>query len=321
MSLLVFGGTGMLGRQIVQQALEKGFKVRCVVRNKRSAMFLQEWGAELVYGDLTIPETLPLAFQGISAVIDAATTRPEDSDQTIDVDWYGKLALIEIAKQVKIKRFIFISILNAHKYPSINLMQQKAKIETVLQNSGLPYTIFQGAAFYQGLVGQYILPILDGQTIWRTTQSLTLPYIDSQDAAKLCVKALSLPATEFQSFALVGPKAYTPDSLIQLCESFSGQKAVVKTVPIFILWGLRHFFGFFESTYKISDRLAFVELAEGIPFEQVNQYIRKNENFFSFDEEDKLMDLELYVKFFHELMVSLLRNFRAKVQKKKWLFF
>ena len=106
MSILIIGATGTLGRQIVKRTLDEGYQVRCLVRDFRRGAFLKEWGAELVYGDLAIPSTIPLALKGITTIIDCATIRSTSSYTSETIDWRGKLALIEAAKLVKLKKII-----------------------------------------------------------------------------------------------------------------------------------------------------------------------------------------------------------------------
>lgn len=314
MTLLIIGGTGTLGRQIVRKALEDGFQVRCIVRNKRTAKFLQEWGAELVYGDLTIPETLPLTFQGITAIIDTSTTRPKDDQKMVDIDWYGKLILIEMAKRVNIKRFIFFSIINADQYANIALMQQKANIEKVLSSSGVPYTIFKCTGFYQALISQYAIPILEGKSIWKTTESIKMSYIDTQDLAKFCIKSLSLKNTENKSFSLGGPKAWDSEEIISLCEKLSGQKAKVKMIPLGLLNIFRQVTLFFEWTYQISRRLAFLQLLQDNRQFIITQEIN-SENFkiYPYD----LISLEVYLREYFEMMLVTLENLDIDAQNKQ----
>lgn len=260
MSLLIIGGTGTLGRQVVLQALTKGYKVRCLVRNFRKASFLKEWGVELVYGDLTRPETIPPCLKGITAIIDASTSRPDELDALKKVDWDGKLYLIEAAKLAKIKRFIFFSAQNAEQFTNIPLMKLKSGIEIKLKQSDIPYTIFRLTGFYQGLIEQYAIPILENLPIWVTNENTYISYMDTQDIAKFCLRSLQIPKTINQTFFLSGSKGWVSSDIINLCEQLAGQQAKVQKIPLFLLKFVSNFFGFFEWGQNISDRLAFVEI-------------------------------------------------------------
>ena len=260
MSLLIVGGTGTLGRQIVLQALTKGYPVRCLVRNFRKANFLKEWGAELIYGDLSQPETIPPCLQGITAVIDASASRASDEADLKIVDWNGKLALIEAAKAANIKRFVFCSSQNVEQFLNIPLMEMKYGTEIKLKESGIPYTIFRLAGFYQGLIEQYGIPVLENLPILVTNENTRVSYMDTQDIAKFCLRSLQLPATTNKTFVLGGPKGWVSSEIISLCEQLAGQSAKVNKVPLVVLKLASGFFGFFEWSQSISDRLAFTEI-------------------------------------------------------------
>lgn len=260
MSLLIIGGTGTLGRQIVLQALTKGYQVRCLVRSFRKASFLKEWGAELIYGDLAQPDTIPPCFKGITAVIDVSTSRVTELDSLKNVDWKGKLYLIEAAKAANVKRFIFFSAQNVSRFKKIPLMKLKNGIEIKLKQSGIPYTIFQLTGFYQGLIEQYAIPILENIPIWVTNENTYISYIDTQDIAKFCLRAFQIPQTINQTFLLSGSKGWVSSDIITLCEQLAGQKAKVQYIPLSILISVSNFLGFFEWGQNISDRLAFTEI-------------------------------------------------------------
>ena len=260
MSLLIIGGTGTLGRQVVLQALTKGYQVRCMVRNFRKANFLKEWGVELVYGDLTRPETIPPCLKGITAVIDVSTSRANESDSLKKVDWFGKLYLIEAIEVASIKRFIFFSAQNVEQFNTIPLMKLKYGIERKLKKSTIPYTIFRLTGFYQGLIEQYAIPILENLPIWVTNENRNISYMDTQDIAKFCLRSLQIPQTVNQIFFLRGLKGWISSEIINLCEQLTDQDAKVQQIPLSLLRFISNFFGFFDWGQNISDRLAFAEI-------------------------------------------------------------
>lgn len=266
MTLLVVGATGTLGRQIARRALDEGYQVRCLVRSFKRAAFLKEWGAELVRGNLCDPETLPAAFDGVTAVIDAATARATDSLSIKQVDWEGKLALMQAAKSAGVQRYIFFSILDAEKYPDVPLMEIKRCNEAALAESGLNYTILRLAGFMQGLIGQYAIPILDNQAVWMTGEVVPIAYMNTQDIAKFAIRALSVPETENKTFPVVGTRAWSGDEIVALCNRLAGKEAKIIRSPLSLLRTVRKIARFFQWSWNVADRLAFVEvLASGKP--------------------------------------------------------
>lgn len=266
MKILVVGGTGTLGRQIVRHAIDKDYQVRCLVRNNGKASFLKEWGAELVKGDICNPKSLTSALEGVDIVIDAATARATDSLRIQEVDWQGKLNLIEASKQANIKRYIFFSILNAKDFDNVPLMNIKHCTELFLQECGLDYTIFRLAGFMQGLIGQYGIPILDNQAVWVSGENTPIAYMNTQDIAKFAVKAIEIPDTNNNIYPVVGTRSWTGEQIIELCERLSGKQAKISRIPLNLLRFLRGFTRGFKWTLNISDRLAFGEvLASGKP--------------------------------------------------------
>lgn len=256
-----------MGRQVARHAIDEGYEVRCLVRSSKKAAFLKEWGAELVRGDLCYPQTLETAVDGVDAVIDASTSRPTDSLSIKQVDWDGKVALIQAAA-ANIQRFILFSILNNQEYPEVPLMEIKRCTELFLAESGLNYTVLQLAGFMQGLIGQYGIPILEAQPVWVTGESSPIAYMDTQDVAKFAIQALKREETQNKVFPVVGTRAWSAQEIINLCENLSGKTARIARMPLNLLRTIRNILRFFQWGWNVSDRLAFTEvLASGKPLD------------------------------------------------------
>uniref|UniRef100_A0A7S2BBM5 NmrA-like domain-containing protein n=2 Tax=Pycnococcus provasolii TaxID=41880 RepID=A0A7S2BBM5_9CHLO len=262
MSMLVVGATGTLGRQVVRRALDEGYEVRALVRPRQNpADFLRDWGAVTVKGDLNDPSSLPPALVGVHTVVDCATARPEESVRA--VDWEGKVALIQACQAMKIQRYVYMSIANCDKHPDVPLMAVKSCTEEYLQTSGLNYTVLRACGFMQALIGQYAIPILEGNQVWGTDDTTRTAYLNTQDAARMCLAAVRSDEAVGKTLTLAGPRAFTVSEVIALCEKLAGASANVSKVPVSVLRTAKAITGVFQWTGDAADRLAFAEVLSG----------------------------------------------------------
>jgi uncharacterized protein YbjT (DUF2867 family) len=312
MQILVVGATGTLGRQIARQALDAGHDVRCMVRSPRKAAFLQEWGCQLTRGDLLEPDSLDYALEGQEAVIDAATARANDPGSAYDVDWTGKQNLFAACQRAGVKRVVFVSLLNAARHRDVPLMDVKACTEQWLEASDLDYTILGCVAFMQGLISQFAIPVLEGQTVWVSGTPTPIAYMNTQDVARFAVAALMRPQTVRKSFPVVGTRAWTTGEITQLCERSTGKDARVFRVPPALLKLMRGVTSFFEASLNVAERLAFDTVISG--GERLDAPMDESYAAFGLDA-DSTTSLESYLKEYYDTILKRLREMEADLDK------
>ena len=312
MQVLVVGGTGTLGRQIARRALDDGHQVRCMVRTPRKASFLQEWGCELTRGNLLQPDSLDYALDGVDAVIDAATSRPDDPKSIYVTDWDGKVNLLRACERADVKRYVFLSLLGAHRHRSVPLMDIKACTENFLESSDFDYTILQGAAFMQGVISQFAIPVLESQTVWVSGSPTAISYMNTQDVARFAVAALDRPETIRNSFPVVGPKAWNSGELVQFCEKCTGKSARVFRMGAAPILALQAIASFFEPTVNIAERLAFAEVTGS--GQSLDAPMESTYAAFGLDPSETT-SLESYLREYYDTILKRLREMEADLDK------
>ena len=314
MQVLIIGGTGTLGRQIAKIAKDADYQVRCLVRTPRKASFLQAWGCEITQGDLLDIESLEYSLEGVDAVIDASTSRPDDPKSIYQTDWEGKLNLYRTCQKLSVKRVVFLSLLAAEKFRNVPLMDIKYCTERLLLDSKLDYTILQGAAFMQGVIGQFAIPVLESQTVWISGSPAEIAYMNTQDMARFAVAALSHPETIRKSFPVVGPKAWKAEDVVKLCEKACDKEAKVLTVSKFLINLAQTILSFFQESLSIADRLSFSEVTGGGV--KLDAPMEDTYKIFGLDQKET-SNLESYIKEYYSIITKRMRELEVDIDKEE----
>lgn len=232
--ILVVGATSSMGRIVVPQLLENGEKVRAMTRAPEKAEDLKNLGAEVIKGDLREAESITNASRGAEKVIvmsHSFTGKGNSSPQIVDDK--GNRDLIDAAKAVGVKHFIFTSVLGARPDHPLDFFRIKYKIEQYLQESGLNYTIIRASAFMEfwaAMVGQ---PIIDsGKTKIFGSGKNPINFVSVEDVAKFALLALENPQARNRIIEAGGPENLSFEEVVETFKRISGKTAKVSHVPL-----------------------------------------------------------------------------------------
>lgn len=146
--ILVSGGTGFIGQAITSALLKKQYTVRVLSRH------VQKAGHEIVKGDITQPETLAPACQGIDLVIQCAQFpgHPFENRRRhhtyFEVDALGTENLAKAAKAAGVKHFIYLSGAGTDGKKREPWFKAKWYAEQAIHGAGLPATIVRPSWVY-----------------------------------------------------------------------------------------------------------------------------------------------------------------------------
>ena len=197
--ILVIGGTGTVGRQVLSQVAAQGVRVRAMARDLGAARLPPQ--VEVVRGDLTLPETLDPCLDGIDMVF-LVWTAPAAAVSP---------ALERIAKRAR--RIVFLSAPLKTAHP---LFQQPSpgramveQIERLIETSGLQWTILRPGMFAANALNWWAPQIRAGDVVrWPYLSTPTAP-IDERDIAAVAVRALCEQGHAGAEYVLTGPQSST----------------------------------------------------------------------------------------------------------------
>ncbi|NOZ56481.1 MAG: NAD-dependent epimerase/dehydratase family protein [Calditrichaeota bacterium] len=112
MQVLVTGANGFVGSFLVEELLRRGHSVRCLVRKTSNLQWIQHLPVDLVYGEVTRPETLGPAVEGVQQVYHlAGVTKARRREDYFRVNAGGTENLLRACEEHAgdLTRFLLVS--------------------------------------------------------------------------------------------------------------------------------------------------------------------------------------------------------------------
>ena len=206
MSILVIGSTGTIGSLVVQGLAKQGAKVTAMVRQVGKAALPA--GADGVVADLTDVASLRKAMTGVRTLFLLNALAPDEVTQSLQA--------LNVAREAGIKRIVYLSVINADKYPDVPHFTGKHTVERMIEQLELPATILRPAYFMQNDIS--IQPVIAGYGVFpMPIGSKGVAMVDARDIADIAVAELlrrdrAADALPLVTLDVAGPELFTGES-------------------------------------------------------------------------------------------------------------
>ena len=207
-SILLTGGTGMLGQEIAKLLDKRNFNVIILSLKEKPKSTL---GIEILKGDIADKKSLKSIDNKFDTIIHCASN-PQNSEV---VDVIGSENLLDVFGKNTLKHFIYVSIVGVDKswFP---YYRSKYKVEEKIKESRIPWTILRATQFHNLVLNRIIKPIVDEkQSPVLIPSGMQFQSIDISEVAKRIVELVTKePLNNIQHIG--GPEVMTFEEMLQI---------------------------------------------------------------------------------------------------------
>jgi uncharacterized protein YbjT (DUF2867 family) len=230
--VLVVGGTGMLGGQVVSELLARGKRVRALVRPTSDAKRLESNGVEIARGDMMDPASLLQAMDGADAVVSTAAgyTRHSKGD-TDEIDIIGNQNLADAARRAGVNRFVLTSILTCDRTPQVPHFWHKKLAEDRLEELGVPFVALRPGAFLDMITQMGGDPFTKRRLMWFGSPTIPLSFVLTQDLAGYLADAVDAPGLDGQRIDIGWDRPISMEEIAQISGRLLDEKIRVWSIP------------------------------------------------------------------------------------------
>jgi uncharacterized protein YbjT (DUF2867 family) len=230
--VLVVGGTGFLGRQVVNALLGRGKTVRALARPTSNTASLEAVGVEIARGDMMDPASLLRDMTGVAAVVTTAAgyTRHTKGDSP-DIDTLGNRNLAEAAAEAGVARFVLTSILTCDQTPNVPHFWHKKLTEDRLGELGVPFVALRPGAFLDQVAQIGGDGFAKRRLTWLGSPRVPLTFVLTADLANYLAAAVDAKVEPGERIDIGWDRSVSMQQVADTASRLLGERIKVRAIP------------------------------------------------------------------------------------------